>query len=77
MNLLAAKAKKALLNVAPADCGKSTATNSVAYALRERSKRFTSLTLAGLVRLKAEFEGFDGHIVIDDLGAEKSLWSRT
>lgn len=76
MNILAAKAKKTVLNVAPAGCGKSVACDSVAINLRERSKMFTSLTLAGLVKLKDEFSNFSGHIIIDDLGAEKSLWSR-
>lgn len=76
MNLLAAKAKKTILNVAPSGCGKSAATNTVDNALRGRTKRFLSLTLAGLIRLKKEFSYTDDHIIVDDLGTEKSIWSR-
>lgn len=77
MNLLAAKAKRCVLNIAAAGTGKSTATNTTAYLLKDRATKFTSLTMAGLIRLKDEFTGFTGHIIIDDLGAEKSLWTRT
>lgn len=77
INILAAKAKKTILNVAPSGCGKSVASTSSANLLQERAKFYTSLTLAGLIRLKDEFCNFNGHVIIDDLGAEKSLWSRT
>jgi len=76
VNILTAKAKKTILNVAPAGCGKSVSSDSSAKILQERSRRYTSMTLAGLMRVAKEFTEFDGHIVIDDLGAEKSLWSR-
>jgi hypothetical protein len=77
VNVVAAKAKRCVLNVAPAGCGKSASTDTVAYLLKERCTRYTSLTLAGLVRIAAEMTGYSGHVVIDDLGAEKSIWSRT
>lgn len=77
MNILAAKAKRCILNTAPAGTGKSTATDTVAYLLRERSKRYTSLTLSGMAKIKDELQDYDGAIIIDDLGAEKSEWSRT
>jgi len=76
INLLGAKAKKTILNVAPAGCGKSVAQKTVSAMLKEHSKEFTSLTLAGLYRLRDEFEMYDGYVAIDDLGAEKSIWSR-
>jgi len=76
INILGAKAKKAVLNIAPAGCGKSIAQKTVTYFLKEKSKAFTSLTLAGMFRLKDEFKEYDGYVAIDDLGAEKSLWSR-
>jgi hypothetical protein len=76
MNVVAAKAKKTILNVSPSGCGKSTSTDTVAQILSGRSLRFTSLTLAGLVQLKKIFSETDAHVIIDDLGAEKSIWSR-
>lgn len=76
MNILAAKAKKTVLNVAPAGTGKSVACDSVGVMLKERSRSYTSLTLAGLHRMTGDFNSYDGHIIIDDLGAEKGLWSR-
>ncbi len=76
MNIVAAKAKKTILNISPSGCGKSTATDTVAYMLGDKRLRFTSLTLAGLVQLKKIFSDTDVHIIIDDLGAEKSIWSR-
>jgi len=75
-NILAAKAKKTILNVAPAGTGKSVACDSVGETLKERSKKYTSITLAGMHRRADEFTQYDGHIIIDDLGAEKSMWSR-
>lgn len=77
MNVLAAKAKKTMLNVAPSGCGKSAATDCIANLLTGRRKKYTSLTLAGLIRLKDELSQCADHVIIDDLGAEKSLWSRT
>lgn len=76
MDVLAAKAKKTLLKVAPAGTGKSVASDTVKFILQERAHKYTSLTLAGLKRLEADFNNFDGHIIIDDLAAEKSMWSR-
>jgi len=76
MEILSAKAKKTLLKVSPAGCGKSVASDTVSNILSGRNKKFTSITLAGLMRLKDEFTSYDGHVIIDDLGAEKSQWSR-
>lgn len=75
-NILAAKAKKTILNVAPAGTGKSVACDSIGATLRERSKMYTSITLAGMHRKTGDFSSYDGHVIIDDLGSEKSLWSR-
>lgn len=75
-NILCAKAKKCILNISPAGCGKSAATDTVHTILKERSEKYTSLTLAGLTRLKQKFQDYSGHLIIDDLGAEKSMWSR-
>jgi len=76
MNLICAKAKMCILNVAPAGCGKSVATDSVTGILTGLAQKYTSLTLAGLKHLSDELNQFNGHITIDDLGGEKSEWSR-
>ena len=77
MNLIAAKSKRCILNVSTAGTGKSTSTDLIAYCLKDRCQKYTSLTMAGLCKLKDELTGFTGHVIIDDLGAEKSAWSRT
>jgi len=77
INLLAAKAKRCILNVAPAGCGKSAATDIVETLTKGYSRKFTSLTLAGLMKIKEELNDYNGNIIIDDLGAEKSIWART
>jgi hypothetical protein len=76
-NLIAAKAKRCVLNVAPAGCGKSATTDIVEMLTKGNSQKYTSLTLAGLMRIKEQLTDYMGHIIIDDLGAEKSQWSRT
>lgn len=77
MEILTAKAKKTLLKIAPAGCGKSATSDAISAMLFGRNKKYTSITLAGLIRLRDEFTEYDGHVIIDDLGAEKSQWSRT
>jgi len=76
MNLICAKAKMCILNIAPAGCGKSVSTDTVTSLLTGMAQKFTSLTLAGLKHLSDELNQFNGHITIDDLGGEKSEWSR-
>lgn len=76
-NLVAAKAKRCILNVAPAGCGKSATTDIIEVLTKGYSQKYTSLTLAGLMRIKDQLTDYQGHIIIDDLGAEKSVWSRT
>jgi len=71
INLIGAKAKRCILNVSPADCGKSTTTDTVASVLGQSALKYTSLTLAGLKQVSSELNQFNGHIVIDDLGGEK------
>jgi len=75
-NIICAKAKKTILNISPAGCGKSSATNTVYRVLGSASKRYGSVTLSGLHHLQPELNNYVGHIVIDDLAAEKSVWSR-
>jgi hypothetical protein len=77
VNILAAKARKCILNISPSGCGKSTATDTVHQALGGISKKYSSLTLAGLRHLAKRLSGSTQHMLIDDLGAEKSFWART
>lgn len=76
MNLLCSKAKMCILNVAPAGCGKSVTTDTITLLLKDLAHKYTSLTLAGLKNISDELTQFSGHITIDDLGSEKSEWSR-
>jgi hypothetical protein len=76
MNLVCAKAKMCILNVAPAGCGKSVTTDNLTLMLGETAHKYTSLTLAGLKNISEELNQFAGHITVDDLGGEKSEWSR-
>lgn len=57
--------------------GKSAATDLVNTMLKGKAKKYTSLTLAGLKRIAPALANYTGHIIIDDLGVEKSQWSRT
>jgi hypothetical protein len=76
MNVICAKSKKCILNIAPSGCGKSVSTDTVTLALGEVAHKYTSLTLAGIKHLMKELEQYSGHILIDDMGSEKSEWSR-
>lgn len=71
MNLICAKAKLLILNVAPAGCGKSVSTDAITLMLGEAAHKYTSITLAGLKNISEELNQFAGHITIDDLGSEK------
>jgi len=59
-----------------AGSGKSVACESVSTALHERSKFYTSITLSGLAKRAKELSYYDGHVIIDDLGAEKTVYTR-
>jgi len=57
--------------------GKSASTFTVKKMLKDDADLYTSLTLASMHRRAKQFRDYYGHLIIDDLGAEKSLWSRT
>lgn len=57
--------------------GKSATTDTIKTMLQEKATKYTSLTLAGLHRIADTLTQYAGHLIIDDLGSEKSLWSRT
>lgn len=55
---------------------KSQATDTIHAILVGDTYKYTSLTLAGLRHIMKKLTQFAGHLIIDDLGGEKSLWSR-
>lgn len=71
MEMLAVKAKKALIVISPSGTGKSTASYFVAQHC-QIAKYYDRLTVAGMRRLKDELTGFQGLIVIDDLSKARS-----
>ncbi len=74
-NLIAAKAHKTTLNVAPAGCGKS----EVNLVMRDRMPDvlfFDSVTRAGLSNLEQILNGFTGTCIVDDLGKVESTYLR-
>jgi len=69
------KAKKCLLIVSPAGCGKSAISDTV-YANHPDSFRLDSVTRSGLKDFKDVFSSFHGLVVMDDLGKVDSLYNR-
>jgi energy-coupling factor transporter ATP-binding protein EcfA2 len=76
MSVLAAKAKKAMIIIAPAGCGKSTVTNALAFLYTGKTKIYDSLTRGGLRYTGKELHNFNGLVVIDDLGKVDTQYSR-
>ena len=56
---------------------KSAATDTTNTILKGKANKYTSLTLAGLRYIMQDLTEYKGHMIIDDLGSEKTLWSRT
>jgi len=75
VSMLAHKAKKCLLVVSPAGCGKSTASNLLVKNLNH-SKKLDSVTRSGLAPLESELSNYKGLIVVDDLGKIDTQYSR-
>lgn len=75
-NIVAAVARKCVLNVAVAGIGKSTVT----WALKEIWKNdvhvYDSITRAGLKFISEEMNNFNGVVIIDDLGKVDTKYSR-
>lgn len=72
---IATKAKKCLLIVAPAGCGKSAVGDAVGSAHPE-AIRLDSVTRSGLRDFKDVFTHFQGLVVVDDLGKVDTNYSR-
>lgn len=75
MAVLAAKARRALLLIAPPGTGKSQ-TLKVVSTSTERPIRVDSLTLAGLSEKQDELTGYRGIVVMDDLGKVNTPYAR-
>jgi len=69
------KARKCLIIIAPAGTGKSTITNFIASQHPE-AMRIDAISEAGLSMQQAEFGGFRGLVVIDDMGKLGSWYRR-
>lgn len=74
--MICAKAKMCLLVVAPAGCGKSLVSSTVANAY-PKSVTLDSVTRSGLKKFQSLFSGYRGLVAIDDLGKVDSTYSRT
>ena len=72
---IAVKAKKCLLVVAPAGCGKS-ATSDAILQVHPDSLKLDSVTRSGLRDFKDVFTHYQGLVVIDDLGKVDTNYSR-
>lgn len=73
---LCVKAKKCLLVVSPAGCGKSSVSDAVALHHPDCVK-LDSVTRSGLRDFEDAFTHYNGLVVIDDLGKVDTAYSRT
>lgn len=73
--MLAIKAKKFLLVVSPRGCGKSRVSSFVGLSYREVSLQ-DRLSIAGLAKLVDELNGFQGVLVVDDIGKTQTPYAR-
>lgn len=72
---ICAKAKKCLLIVSPAGCGKSAVSDAVGKHYPD-AIRIDSVTRSGLKDFKEVFTHYQGLVVIDDLGKVDTNYSR-
>lgn len=75
ISVVAAKARKCLLTVAAPGTGKSTVTNWL-EAHHPNAFVEDSYTRSSLKAMEEKFTGFDGLLLIDDIGKIDSEWSR-
>jgi len=76
VNLVGAIARKCVLNVAPAGMGKSVSSETVADIFPKQVLKYESLTRSSLRHMSKALTGFNGLVVVDDVGAEKTIYSR-
>ena len=75
ISVVAAKARQCLITVAAPGTGKSTITNWL-QAKHPNAFVEDSYTRSSLKALEEQFNGFDGLLLIDDIGKIDSDWSR-
>jgi hypothetical protein len=75
LEAIAHAAKECLLVVSPAGCGKSTASSVLQNGV-PRALRFDSVTRSGLKPLVEQLTGYQGLVVVDDLGKIDTHYSR-
>lgn len=75
-SIIATKARKCLLIVSPAGCGKSTISKTIAKSYPD-SITLDSVTRSGLADFADAFTHFRGLVVVDDLGKVDTAYSRT
>ena len=75
MAVIAIKAKKCLITVSPPGCGKSTITNWIQDNHPDAYIK-DSITRSSLTNYQAQFQGFTGVLLFDDVGKIDTPWSR-
>jgi len=73
--VIATKAKKCLIVISPAGCGKSSVSDAVA-ATHPQAIKLDSVTRSGLKDFRDIFTHFQGLVVVDDLGKVDTNYSR-
>lgn len=73
--IICVKARKCLLIVSPAGCGKSAISDTVGINHPD-AVRLDSVTRSGLKDFKDTFSNFYGLVVMDDMGKVDSLYNR-
>jgi len=74
--LLCAKARKCVLNISPAGCGKSAASEAVAHIYTPQVRTYDSVTRGALRFIDNELSNYWGLVIIDDLGKVDTTYSR-
>ncbi|MBA7567277.1 hypothetical protein ES708_08986 [subsurface metagenome] len=74
-SVIAVKARKCLLNISPAGCGKSAASDAIGRSHPD-SIRIDSVTRSGLKDFKDLFTNYSGLVLMDDIGKVDTAYSR-
>lgn len=75
-NLLCAYANQCVMNVAVAGIGKSTCTWALKEVFGDNAIILDSITRSGFKYIADELTGFDGVVIVDDLGKVDTQYSR-